>query len=405
MSQKVIVNNSDYDSYCMKMPFQLFKLPFVHSHIEQYILSEIEKIHPFFGMHCKVDFRIIIQRMKISLLVVVMDTIILQKYQTAEKNKSLYIQHNIEKKLQTIQVFKNSVSHKQKKIFFLGALVILSFLLGTFYFAVLSPSLIQKNNQNHTDTVLIGKDENIPVTALFQQVKKWLQQGALITQFSYEEQHSLVNNKTHILIKASLTGLHPESIFNFSQGETGFEQMRGLETTLQISPIVFEKNIPKLSLSFSHVVTYSTPKIESNGMSEGNYIRDLVLSHAGSIREENWENKSLSFFLPLAQWASFCDLFFEYLQKSNQAIGTLSLVHNNNSSIVNAYISVKHGIQSAELLVIKNMFENHNIKVIPSFSNGISSSERKIGNVKKNDGSEVIFYLTEEGKITSKEVN
>ncbi len=394
--RKTIINSEDYNFYYINFSIGKMKLFFSHNRIEHYVLAELEKIHPFFGSHCTVDIHLALNKLKLSLMAIVMDREILALY---TKNQRLYIQKSNTKHNTFIKVFGLKNTNTQKHIaLFVSLFIALAFTLLS----------IQNNKtaQNIIESIEPANEGDIlgsSLEAFYHQMNKWLKNGVLCFSFSYTESNIVLqSNERQVIISTSISGLTPEEVYSFHGGEQGIFDISEYESELKISPVTFEKNIPQLNLTLSHVLHTESIESQISSTTKSAFMREAILMYGGVIQEENWDTQSINFVIPLSEWSSFFMVLQKKLQEENKTLKTISLVCENNASYVNAHIEIKNGSFPSNLLLLEAIFDNQ----LRADTHVIEAEKRKyqdskIGSVKRIDGSEVLFYVTEDGRITS----
>ncbi len=403
MKAKTILNEEDYDVYYIDVPPHNVKSIFSYVYLEQYALSELEKVHPFFNTHCKVDICLVLHNKKICICAVVMDGGLLSHFYG---DKSLYIVNDTKKRYSLKRVFFSKSSGNKKVYAFLAACIF----LVPFTYAMFSINF--SNNAVQTETLLesesVPKSQKIDVQALFfSQIQTWLEQGAVITHFEY----SLENNhyEESVLttkIELTLIGLHPEDIFTGIDDATTY-----VKEALEISPVFFEDNIPKLHLTFLSTRSNIEKEYLTDGIFyENSLFRENIILHGGFIQEEDWDKQIYTFSIPVSKWVSFYGQVNAYFVKNKKVLQHCSFKCDKGSGSVSAYIQIKNGIGNTDMTFFENLFnEQSRFFIEKTMKNEELVQEKhgylietKVGSVKKSDGTELSFYINQDGKINTR---
>ncbi len=403
MDCKTIINIEDYDVYYFAISISSFKAPFINAHINQYVLSELEKVHPFFGSHCAVFWKIIMINMKLTLMVVVMDAIILHEYKGLKAKTNLYI-CNKEKKIPKMKVFKSN--KKFSFLFFLGFFCALSFIASTGYYIAVSSEKNQTSEYQEMGDIKSNQNANMVMKIFFSKLEQWLSEGMLCTSFSYTQQKILSgDNEFQVHIETTVEGVYPEEVYHVSMDEYDNASIQSYNNAVSISPVNFVNNIPQLTLTLNDVFTASSSlSIDKNTQNTGS-MREIIVAHGGIIREEYWDTNSSFFDIPIQNWTSLFTAMIDLFYKNHQTIEKLFMTYDKSTLLINVQIYIRLGTFPDELLFLERIF-NAQTKSDSTFraQQTLQFENKKIGNIKKNDGSEVVFYLSNDGKIIAKEV-
>ncbi len=400
--KKIIIENQDFEVYTFPLERKQYYWIFFFKKIEKFVVSELEKVHPFFDGHCSFNINLEIKKFSLTIWVIVMDSMLLLDYQSRQKNKSLYIIKSYFPKQRKKRVFTR---HSQ---FFLkyGPMATLTFILVV----LLVSSFVSDNKINPVDvqnTISIKPvNEN---NSLNDNIKLFLESLVnteseyFCTSINYSSNKSpYILTEVNMTLTMQLYGFFPEQIVELLPAKRGND-----EGILQLSNITFDKNVPAISVHVleardtSSVIPTNIPSARSSKA-----IRDLVLAEKGSISEENWSDQVLSFSVPVRTWKSFYMALFDILIVENKTFEELNIVCEKNSPLVTVRFRVSHGNIPSELLLLANILKyqeeyhskNQTVDVKPAVKN-TSEHNKNIGTVKKLDGSNVRFYINDEGKI------
>ncbi len=411
MMHKTLIRMEDYNEYVFDISTSNIKLFFSKLRLEQYIFSELEKVHPFFGTHCKVDFRKVIKNKKLCVFATVMDRILMATYQSKSKNKGLYIIDSTKKKKRLIKIFDHENTNVKR--------VMAVCILCVFFVSVVY-AMRNMNTRNNTVQVIDVQETKAELVydfskLFFLNIESWLESGATLTHFSYRtHQYGYENHDDKTNIEVTLMGLHPEMVllndFDISQ------EIKSLyASSIQVSPTTFKNNIPQLHLFFSD--TYSNKSLTgqvNKSLSDNSIVRDAVLLFGGNIQEENWERQSYRFSLPVDTWSDFFFYVYESLSKASKTFSEFSFVCEEAATSVSANITLKEGATIGDFVFLNTIFNKQSALYSERSRQNVQTeykqeekalpaqSEEKIGNIRKSDGSVVSFYTNKDGKIIVK---
>ncbi len=389
MASKTIVSENDYDSYCFDFPIKLLKRALSFSTLRHYTMTELEKVHPFFGPHCIFDIKIVFVKKKLCLFVVVMECSI---YETYKDSKILYVPFNNS----NIKIFR-AKSIKNKNIVLMLPLL-LAVSLISLYAAF--------NDNNGTELLQQSTDirfeqEDSSVDAFLEQLEKWVSGGALCDSFVYLKQANVpMQYEFQVNIELSLVGIHGDEVYGAHNS---------VNDLITISPVVYHSDKPHLDISFRQLVYDKDIFFESK--TNQSVIRNLIFSYGGIIQEENISKRSTSYRIPCDKWQYFFENLYIYLLENNETFNTLSLQYEKKSNTVDVLMVLQKGRSQKELTVLKTMFYEQNRQYKTSIDNtlkkgmyetqieGGDALEKKLGKIIKNDGTEILFYMSSDGKI------
>ncbi len=413
MSQKTILKNTDYTKYYLDFPKKDFQIIFFKKKLHHFVRSELEKIHPFFGSHCMFDTSLLIKNKKLCIRAIVMDIGFISQYEKDNRQGKLYIKTSNDNRFIRIkEIGINNVS-KVRQILLASALITILF-CGCMF--------IVQSNQTPTVSIVIPEKitettlEKNSMDVLYSHISEWLDLNTMCTTFSYSSRINNYDTSTYIAdFEISFIGLLPEDIISVFENSKDVGSSAVLKNGLKIHPVTFKDNIPHLTLSLStHIPVINDFNIENKSTAHSS-IRKIVLNYEGTIQEENWEKRSISFSIPIMQWEMFFLNLKESMKISEQEFESFSFQCDKNATYTDCIIMLSDRKLGVEIPSLETIFEAQRVAFIDqekqlAFSAGqtalkhASVYERvKIGGVKKSDGSEMSFYLTQEGNIVVKE--
>ncbi len=414
MNQNMIIQTEDFNTYYFDIPKLLSAKIFSRSHLEHFIFAELEKIHPFFGPHCKVDFRIVMENQKLQVCVVVIDAIILESYQSENESRPLYAKITNDPRMHPKKVFRKAslISKKNVSVF---AVVVLAFFVSQIFIPVVNSE--KKEFVTFNDESLVKTVEGSVLTSLFFfQLSDWLKSGVTCTSISYSKiNKNQKNNDYKIEIATAFEGLNVEQMYPAIMQQDLYNDY-SLRDAITINPVVFREGIPHTSLFFTELYKDGKSNLsEHNTVFDYSTIRELVSNHNGYMQQENWGTQEYVFSVPVSHWEIFYTQLYEHLSVNLNTLQSFSFSINGDASLIAATICIVDGAMPEYFAILKDLFHQQerlyfkkNIHTAVSTNNNENQLQfiaelREIGNIKKTDGSWITFYVNHDGKIIAQE--
>ncbi len=378
MGKRNLIDSQNYAMYMLELKENPLKYIFSKKKLHNFVFTELEKKHPFFGNHCTVDYKFLLTNKKISIKASVIDTILL--------------------------VNKKGNTKKTRKLCYGLGIVLLVSLLSTYLLSF---------NEEKTETILTqGEDltQNSCFNDFFSIIEELLEQNAKCTSLIFSR-NSFDQTTDISFIKIDVTGVLPEDFYSLTSNVDNAQ----LQKIVQISDVHFANNIPSLSISFSekHSLINNIYKTNSStDVLENSVIRNIILDAGGIIYKENTSKRIFDFSIPVLKWDEFFSTITVFLDENS--IGFSQCNFDLTTETVEATIGLNNSFQNTKDLYIKNLFKqekkNDIIKTVevPLVKNQIQPIVSvkpidKIGSITRANGSVMVFHLNNEGKLISEE--
>ena len=378
MGKRNLVNPQDYARYTLEPKSNPWVYVFSRKRLHNFVFTELEKKHPFFGNHCTVDYKVSFINKKLCIKVSVIDTIVLAN----------------------------------KKVFTTKARILCYGLSVLLFASLLCTCLLPLNEEKSVD-ILSQTKEQIPdsyFNDFFSIMGDLVEQNARCTSLSFSR-NSIDQNTDITSIKIDLIGVLPENFYSLASKMGNGE----LQKMIQISDIHFENNIPSLSISFSekYILTNNTHKTNiSTDFLTNSVIRNIILDAGGIIYKENTSKRIFDFSIPVLKWDEFFNTITVFLDEN--AIGFSQCNFDLTSEIVAVTIGLNESFQNSKDLYIKNLFkQEQKVSTIKKMDVPIAKKQlpsiesvkpiEKIGSITRANGSVLVFHLNNEGKLISEE--
>ena len=399
MNNRKRQNISDYYFYSFEITKNPLTYIFSRKKQQQFVFTELEKQHPFFGPHCTVTYKLCLHNKKLCIKSSVIDTIVL-----AKKEKKI-------------------VTEKAKLLYCSLFILLFVGLLCTCLLPFTAEKTVSPITQHITNNQVIKKPRS-SITSFLSLIESLLDNNdgssKRCTSFIFSE-NSVAQNTAVTAISVGVEGIFPEDIFAISTSNLNSID----KDAISVSEVHFENNIPSMTISFSEQNTIDAgkeTKSESDFYLINSVLRNLIVDSAGMIHTEDTVSRFYDFSIPVIQWDDFYKNFLVFLDENMIGISQVSFVLTDD--FVQASVSLQMAFGHAERLYVDNLFylidtkkssQNENTdtdtETISFASNSAnppnapvpSIPAKKIGSITRANGDVVIFCLNNEGKVISEE--
>lgn len=369
---------ADYDFYTIPIPLKTV----LQRQKKHYIYSQLEKLHPCFNDDCSFDSHLQLEKSGIKANVVVMQKLKLAEYKS--NNKHLYIQEQ-----KHHQVFAGK---PKAAVFTVTGILVL--IIAVALKLIFSSSDTFETEQNaaavpESQTALATAFMNFCLPDFLQRV---CELGGIIQTLNWD--YDGYNEKFSV----NVNGIYPEQIEDFSK-------------SLKISSIVFDSFVPVMTINLTeHNVKPAGTFTDYNLYK--NDFRKLIEKNEVALIEETVTPYGVHFSVKENQQQELVRLF-EYLNVNNFSFSSINIYSSGLSvNIELTFSEVQFEGQSA---VIQTLINNLKLFFHAQDTTQTSKAEEqnkllqksqtkqtalvKVGQIIKPDGSVLIFYKDENGKI------
>ena len=379
-----------YDYY--SFPFPVKALDPVKRN--KFLCSQLEKLHPCFSDDCCFDSRIKLAKNGLKADVVVMQKFRLAEYKQQNRQKAVYIEE-----LKRIPFFTGSRNYKR-----ISAVAGIFLLLLIAIFACLKMKNKTVSNVANADPdiseslndITDTNAEQNPFVSINELLDAIYLNKGKTTGFFWT-----VNGFSQKLL-LSLKNLYPEMINQKCPG-------------LSVSSVVYEKNIPSMSVQINSAIKASSVLPETTEVNNGLLpeLRNFLLQKNMIIIEETLKPYGIK--IQLENNPALFKSLFDYLAHNKLSFSSLSINPQKDNMLVSitfAPVVYKNQnefclklIESAEIFFVKEKSgdtELQKIKVQNEKSKQKKESELKgssVGKIIRTDGSIIEFYKDENGRI------
>lgn len=396
-TNKNIISKKDYDFYTIPLPISvLFK-----RQKKQYINAQLEKIHP-----CYSDDFCFKSRMKLEkglkTDVVVINKFTLSDYKSRFPRKKLIFED-----------LKKSYQNFDNKIIPIFSIFIFLFLVFMFFGFKINSLKKEKITQKNIETI---KTENPKQENQAENEKEFFnlvsKNNGKIENFSFSKQNSYKK------FSAKICSVYPEIFNNFGE-------------KLNISPILYSEKNPSFKIEFfsKNVEDLQTVQKTDFGQKNDvefekflkNFREILFLENCKLISEDKY---NFSFVLSgKNQSFKIIGKIAAILETNDIGISKINFIVENDEIYklelqIEKNLFYKQGFnlnllkENESLFAIyqkKSALQNKKIQNVKTVeTKNLQESEnlnKKLGEIRKNDGTKIIFYKTQEGKILKEVVN
>lgn len=385
--KKNIILRKDYDFYTIHLPFFIF----LKRQKNQFINAQLEKLHPCYSDEFCFKSNLKFDKKGFKTDVIVMNKFLLAEYKNRFPNKKLFLE-GLRKTYQNYEIKKN--------YFFIGIVVLILF--GMFF---LLKTKIEKKSVE-IDVPKMEENQHFEIESkdylndLFYLI---LKNNGKIQNFNYSQKKSLKNISTQIYY------VYPEIFDNFCENS-------------QISTVTYENKIPFFSFNFSQKKSIQSKEINSNFEKSLKNLREILfLENCNLISEKDF----LFIFKISSKTETFkiLEKINQLLEKSDICISKFDFQIENDENCkielkIEKDFSFNDGLNLSLIVQNKNLFnfsqkksiqKNHsssktkNLKKITISKITENKNAKKLGEISKKDGTKIIFYKTQEGKIIKEE--
>ncbi|MCR4822051.1 MAG: hypothetical protein K5873_04155 [Treponema sp.] len=392
--KKIFISSDDYECYRMLLPWK-----YLFSSLKKnFILRELEKVHPCFSGNCCYDTKYSVRKKKLMADVVVMEKENLAEYR--QKGGLLYLQS--EKKR---SVFSSRAKIRRfLSIFMILMAGIFSFRIARSCFYPGEEVIVQGEKRELNDKV-ISQNENpnlenpdIFIPEVFLSVSR---RGGKISSFSYSSKGEMGTSLNRGLTTFSIYGCNCEEVANARYSVVSFKNNRPyFELMLPFSIKDFEEPVP----------SESTVEEKENLLPD---LRKELASYGALIESQKNSSDSveLDFLAPFSSLYSCLQSCIEIQRASNWRENYIYLSEKGKYCKVRLKYSKNQGKTAFSALANCAKYswlfsgEESSVKKSGGGKKGAllpvktDSNEKKIGQIKKKDGSVFVCFRNQKGKI------
>ena len=385
---KVVVAEEDYDTYLLHLPWSVIR----KNKREEYILGELEKVHPCFSPRFDFKSEFVLGKNGKNCKVLVMDKLKISDYKSRFPGKKMWIKR--------FRVFYEDFG-KRKKFFFLSALLsglILLFFLG----------LWQKGET-------VQKVETVP-----HQNSEWPEVLELPAAFdgdtgqkNIEDLLTLVSENEGKITAFDLQSSLNEEKLSASLINIYPEKLEAFLSCASTSNVTFVNENPRLELEMK-----VKRKKENTSLSMLLEVIPLVRQRAikwnGKILREDWKKACLNFeFEKMSDYANFIREAGVLMEVKGPFVKRLKVSGGKKLSVEVFLTQGEDGldkslIEKASLLVQEEIIKEKKVPVKVG-EQGLKKNEKsaeesgvELGRISRSSGEEIIFYRNADGKIKKK---
>lgn len=385
--KKNIILRKDYDFYTIHLPFFIF----LKRQKNQFINAQLEKLHPCYSDEFCFKSNLKFDKKGFKTDVIVMNKFLLAEYKNRFPNKKLFLE-GLRKTYQNYEIKKN--------YFFLGIVVLILFGMSFLLKTKIEKKSVEIDVPKMEENQHFEIESKDYLNDFFYLI---LKNNGKIQNFNYSQQKSSKNISTQIYY------VYPEIFDNFCENS-------------QISTVTYENKIPFLSFNFSQKKSIQPKEINSNFEKSLKNLREILfLENCNLISEKDF----LFIFKISSKTETFkiLEKINQLLVKSDTCISKFDFQIENDENCkielkIEKDFSFNDGLNLSFIVQNKNLFnfsqkksiqKNHssskteNLKKITISKTTENKNAKKLGEISKKDGTKIIFYKTQEGKIIKEE--
>jgi hypothetical protein len=385
---KVVVAEEDYDTYLLHLPWSVIR----KNKREEYILGELEKVHPCFSPRFDFKSEFVLGKNGKNCKVLVMDKLKISDYKSRFPGKKMWIKR-----------FRVSYEDfgKRKKFFFLSALffgLILLFFLGLWQKGetLQKVETLPKQNSEWPEVLELpaafdGDTGQKTIEDLLTLVSE--NEGKIT---AFDLQSSLNEEK----ISASLINIYPEKLEAFL-------------SCASTSNVTFVNENPRLELEMK------VKKKKGNSslfmpLEVIPLVRQRAIKWNGKILREDWKKACLNFeFEKQSDYANFIREAGGLMEVKGPFVKRLKVSGGKKLSVEVFLTQGEDGldkslIEKASLLLQEEIIKEEKVPV-KAVAQGLKKNEKsaeesglELGRISRSSGEEIIFYRNADGKIKKK---
>jgi len=385
---KVVVAEEDYDTYLLHLPWSVIR----KNKREEYILGELEKVHPCFSPRFDFKSEFVLGKNGKNCKVLVMDKLKISDYKSRFPGKKMWIKR-----------FRVSYEDfgKRKKFFFLSALLsglMLFFFLGLWQKGETVQKVETVPHQNSE------WPEEVELPAAFDGVTGQKTIEDLLTLVSENEgkitafdlQSSLNEEK----LSASLINIYPEKLETFL-------------SCASTSNVTFVNENPRLELEMKVKKKKKNTSI-SMPLEVIPLVRQRAIKWNGKILREDWKKACLNFeFEKMSDYANFIREAGVLMEVKGPFVKRLKVFGGKKLSVEVFLTQGEEGldkslIEKVSLLLQEEIIKEEKVPV-KAVAQGLKKNEKsaeesglELGRISRSSGEEIIFYRNADGKIKKK---
>lgn len=385
---KVVVAEEDYDTYLLHLPWSVIR----KNKREEYILGELEKVHPCFSPRFDFKSEFVLGKNGKNCKVLVMDKLKISDYKSRFPGKKMWIKR-----------FRVSYEDfgKRKKFFFLSALLsglILLFFLGLWQKGETVQKVESVPHQNSEWPEVLelpaAYDGDIGQKTIEDLLTLVSENEGKITAFDL--QSSLNEEK----ISASLINIYPEKLEAFL-------------SCASTSNVTFVNENPRLELEMKVKKKKENPSL-SMPLEVIPLVRQRAIKWKGKILREDWKKASLNFeFEKMSDYANFIREAGGLMEVKGPFVKKLKVSGGKKLSVEVFLTRGEEGldkslIEKASLLLQEEVTKEEKVPV-KAVAQGLKKNEKsaeesglELGRISRSSGEEIIFYRNADGKIKKK---
>lgn len=394
--KKTIVKASDYEFYRIFLPWKC-----IFSHRRNFIVSQLEKMHPRFSANCCYDTKYSLEKKNLLAEVVVMEKASLAQYKSG--GGKLYLENEKNRK-----VFSGGTKILQACSL---ALLVLS---GIFSFRIAKSLMAPESSSSEEICSQILEDEKVLaapekslshaeelISSVFASVSS---HGGKVATFSYNRNDSLANGKAGGLCTFSIKGCNCEEVANaqycvvsFKDNEPQFEMVLPFSCDLPAkklaavgekaaeeeiaSVVAIRKQLRDLGAVFEGERN-GDESVEFSFFARREILYSCLKIAATEAENACWAEK----FISLSEKGGMCKVKLVFFKKMEpDSFSPLQLAAQY------AYLF------GSEIKLAKkpaNLFQ-----LAPASSGPGLIAKNKIGEIKKKDGSVLVCYRNSDGRM------
>lgn len=377
---RCVVDDHDYDCYSFRLPLSI-----ILKKRKDYLFGQLEKVHPGFSSDTVFRSRLFVNTSGVHSKVIVMNQKKLEEYKNCNPKKKIWISE-VRSTFEEFGRIKNI------------PLLILILITG---FSVLL--FIQRKSSE--DIKAVSAESSVIVSEQNDRFSDEIVFKNLLARTS-EHKGKLKSlecfcGENTFYIDALIAGLYPED-FQFNDSMTN------------VRKLTYDNEIPEVSFTYGKKLREKT--IEKNQLQseQKKEIREIIFKWKGNILSE--EVSDAKFKIRINNKKDFSGLVNElnnYFQQKNIYARGFSFMPERNGSIC-IEVELQKGssnlleqiIQNIDLLffyepktVNQSVKKIETIKINGSVSPRIVDTRIKIGEIKRKDGTRILFYKNNDGKI------
>lgn len=385
--KKNIILRKDYDFYTIHLPFFIF----LKRQKNQFINAQLEKLHPCYSDEFCFKSNLKFDKKGFKTDVIVINKFLLAEYKNRFPNKKLFLE-GLRKTYQNYEIKKN--------YFFLGIVVLILFGMSFLLKTKIEKKSVEIDVPKMEENQHFEIESKDYLNDFFYLI---LKNNGKIQNFNYSQKKSSKNISTQIYY------VYPEIFDNFCENS-------------QISTVTYENKIPFLSFNFSQKKSIQPKEINSNFEKSLKNLREILFLENCNLISE----KDFLFIFKISSKAEtfkILEKIHQLLEKSDICISKFDFQIENDENCkielkIEKDFSFKDGLNLSLIVQNKNLFnfsqkksiqKNHssskteNLKKITISKTTENKNAKKLGEISKKDGTKIIFYKTQQGKIIKEE--